>query len=171
MVVALVLAAVGAGVGIQQRQVAAAWQERAVALEEQRDDARGRTDALQRQLDEVAGSLAVSEDDVSSLEERIRELADEVAQAEDVAATTGVERDQLVALSAAVAGSITSLDACVSELFDLLDRTIDAFNRQGSGEVVDVGPLNAERTAATASCNAARSAAASASGDAQRLLP
>lgn len=171
VVVALLVAAGSAAVGVQQRTVAADWRDRAQALETQRDDAIGRTEALQRQLDEVAGSLNVSEGDVASLEERVRELADEVAQAEDVAATTGVERDTLAALSSAVAGSITSLDACVSELFDLLDRTIDAFNRQGAGEQVAVGPLNSQRSATTATCNDARSDAAAASSDAQRLLP
>lgn len=171
IVVVLLLAVAGGAVGLQQRTIAADWRDRSLALETQRDDAIGRTEALQRQLDEVAGSLDVSEGDVASLEERVRELADEVAQAEDVAATTGVERDTLEALSSAVAGSITSLDSCVSELFDLLDRTIDAFNRQGEGEQVAVGPLNQQRTSATDSCNDARADAASASSDAQRLLP
>lgn len=170
VIVALLVGLGGAGVAAQQRQVAAGWQDRALTIEEQRDDARGRTEALQSQLDEVAGSLSVSEDDVASLEGRVRELADEVAQAEDVATTTGVERDTLVALSSAVAGSISSLDTCVDELFDLLNEAIEAFNRQGGGESVDVGPLNADRTATTASCNAAKSSAASASSDAQQLL-
>jgi chromosome segregation ATPase len=157
-------------VGLQQRQVAASWSDRAAATAEERDDARGRAEALQRQLDEVAESLSVSETDVVALEDRVRELADEKAQAEDVATTTGVERDSLVQLSAAIAASITSLDGCVDQLFDLLGAAIDAFNRQGAGEEVDVGPLNADRTATTARCNAARQDAASAAATADRLL-
>lgn len=170
LVLGLVLALVGAGVGLQQRQVAASWSERAAVAAEQRDEARGRAEALQRQLDEVAESLSVSETDVIALEDRVRELADEKAQAEDVATTTGVERDSLVQLSASIAASITSLDGCVDQLFDLLGAAIDAFNRQGAGEVVDVGPLNADRTATTARCNAARQDAASAAATADRLL-
>jgi hypothetical protein len=169
--VLLVLALIGAGVGVQQRQVAATWRDRAEAVEEQRDEARGRVDALQRQLDEIAEALAVSESDVAALEDRVRDLADEKAQAEDVATTTGVERDTLVALSTAIAGAVTSLDGCVDELFALLNDAIDAFNRQGQGEEVDVGPLNTARTAATAGCNDARRDAAAAAAQADRLLP
>lgn len=171
VVVAVLVGLTGVGIGVQQRQVAAGWQDRAEVLQEQRDDARGRVEALQSQLDEVADALAVSEDDVASLEGRVRELANEVAQAEDVATTTGVERDTLRALSTSVAGSIGALDTCVSELFDLLNEAIEAFNRQGGGEVVDVGPLNAARTRTTATCNAARADAADAATDAQQLLP
>jgi chromosome segregation ATPase len=165
-----VLVAAGLGVGVQQRQVAASWQQRAQENADVRDDALGRVDALQRQLDEVADALAVSETDVVDLEDRVRELADEKAQAEDVATTTGVERDTLIALSSAIAGSIGSLDGCVDELFDLLNDAIDAFNRQAEGAEVDVGTLNAERTATTASCNAAKQDAADASLEAQQLL-
>lgn len=170
VILGAVLALIGAAVGLQQRQVAAAWQERAVAVEEQRDEARGRAEAFQRQLDEVAGSLAASESDVVALEDRLRELADEKAQAEDVATTTGVERDTLVQLSNAIAGSVTDLDRCVGQLFDLLGDAIDAFNRQGAGEAVDVARLNADRTATTAACNQARQDAANASATAERLL-
>lgn len=170
LILGAVLALIGAAVGLQQRQVAAAWQERAVAVEEQRDETRGRVEALQRQLDEVAESLAVSESDVVALEDRLRELADEKAQAEDVATTTGVERDTLVQLSNAIAGSVTDLDRCVGQLFDLLGDAIDAFNRQGAGEAVDVARLNADRTATTAACNQARQDAANASATAERLL-
>ncbi|WP_169786926.1 hypothetical protein [Nitriliruptor alkaliphilus] len=170
LVVGAVLAIAGAAVGLQQRQVAASWQERAVAIEEERDDARARGEAFQRQLEEVADALATSETDVGALEERVRELADEKAQAEDVATTTGVERDTLVELSGAIAGAVTALDGCVDQLFDLLGDAIDAFNRQGAGETVDVGPLNADRTATTARCNDARQAAASAAATADRLL-
>jgi hypothetical protein len=169
--VALVLAVVAAGVAVQQRQVAAEWQRRAIAVEEQRDDARGRAEAFQRQLDEIADALALSESDVAALEDRVRDLADEKAQAEDVATTTTVERDTLVALSSAIAGAVTSLDACVVQLFGLLNDAIDAFNRQGEGEVVDVGPLNADRAVTTEDCNAARRDAADAAARADALLP
>jgi hypothetical protein len=171
LVVALVLAVVAGGVAVQQRQVAVGWQQRAVAVEEQRDDARGRAEAFQRQLDEIADALALSESDVAALEDRVRDLADEKAQAEDVATTTTVERDTLVALSSAIAGAVTSLDDCVVQLFGLLNDAIGAFNRQGEGEVVDVGPLNEDRADTTADCNAARRDAADAAARADALLP
>ena len=100
----------------------------------------------------------------------MRDLADEKAQAEDVATTTSVERDALVDLASQVAAAVTSLDSCVDELFDLLNEAIVAFNRQGAGEEVDVGPLNVARTATTAECNTARTAAAAASARADLLL-
>jgi hypothetical protein len=170
VVLGLLLALVGAGIGVQQRQVAASWSERAATLEDERNDARARGEAFQRQLDEVADALAVSESDVGALEERVRELADEKAQAEDVATTTTVERDSLVELNGAIAGAVTALDGCVDQLFDLLGDAIDAFNRQGAGEPVDVDPLNAARTTATTECNDARQAAANAAATADRLL-
>lgn len=170
VVVLLLVALIGSAVGVQQRQVAAGWQARAAALEEQRDDARGRTEALQRQLEEIADSLALSESDVAQLEDRVRDLADEKAQAEDVATTTGVERDVLVDLASQVADAVTALDGCVDQLFDLLNDAIGAFNRQAAGEDVDVGLLNVARTATTAECNAARTDGAAASARADLLL-
>lgn len=170
LVLGVLLALVGTAVAVQQRQVAASWQDRAVRFETARDDAVGRGEALQRQLDEVADALATSETDVGALEDRVTELADEKAQAEDVATTTEVERDTLVALSSAIAGSVTSLDACVDELFTLLNDSIDAFNRQGEGQDVDVGPLNTARAAATGGCNDARQDAADAASTAEELL-
>jgi hypothetical protein len=170
VVLGLLVGLVGAGIAVQQRQVAASWSERAAALEEERDDARARGEAFQRQLDEVADALAVSEFDVGALEDRVRELADEKAQAEDVATTTTVERDSLVELSGAIAGAVTSLDGCVDRLFDLLGDAIDAFNRQGAGEPVNVDVLNAARTTTTTHCNAARQDAATAAATADRLL-
>jgi chromosome segregation ATPase len=170
IVVGLVVAVLAAGVAVQQRQVAAGWQDRAIALEEQRDDARGRAEAFQRQLDDIADALAASETDVAALEDRVRELADEKAQAEDVATTTTVERDTLVAVSTAVAGAVEDLDTCVVQLFGLLNDAVDAFNRQGAGETVDVEALNRERTAANETCNAARRDAAEAAARADRLL-
>lgn len=170
VVVGLIVAVLAAGVAVQQRQVAAGWQDRAAVVEEQRDDARGRAEAFQRQLDEVADALAASETDVGALEDRVRDLADEKAQAEDVATTTTVERDTLAAVSAAVAGAVEDLDTCVVQLFGLINEAVDAFNRQGQGETVDVEPLNRDRVAANEACNAARQDAAEASARADRLL-
>jgi predicted nuclease with TOPRIM domain len=174
LVVALVLAllaASGAGaVAWQQRTVAAEWRDRAEAMEAARDDARGRTEALQRQLDEASEVLAISEDDVARLETRIRELADEKAQAEDTATTVQVERDVFVQLSTTVAGAVDALDLCVTQLFDLLDGSVRAFNDAAAGRPVDVEPLNAAKDATTAFCNDARSAAAGAGAAADRLL-
>jgi hypothetical protein len=169
-VVAVLLAAGAVGVAWQQRQVAAAWQERAAAMELARDDARGRTEALQRQLDEVGEVLAVSEGDVARLEDRIRELADEKAQAEDTATTVQVERDVFVELSTATASAVEALDGCVTDLFGLLDDSVRAFNDAAAGVTVDVTPLNAAKDVTTRRCNDARAAAASAGAAADRLL-
>jgi hypothetical protein len=174
LVVALVvalLAAVGAGgMAWQQRQVAAAWRDRAEVMQAARDDARGRTEALQRQLDEASEVLAISEQDVAQLEARIRALADEKAQAEDTATTVQVERDVFVQLSTTVAGAVDALDVCVTQLFSLLDDSVRAFNDAAAGRPVDVVPLNAAKDATTAFCNEARTAAASAGAAADRLL-
>lgn len=170
MVLALVVGLAGAGVAVQQRQIAASWRDRAQVTADDLDDARGRGEALQSQLDEVADALSTSEGDVAGLEERIRELADEKAQAEDTATTVQIERDVFLDLSSAIAGSVTSLDECVTDLFDLLNESIDAFNRQGQGETVDVGPLNADRQRTTDGCNDARSDAAAAAAAADAML-
>jgi hypothetical protein len=170
LVLAIVLAAAGGGVAWQQREVAAGWRDRAVAMERARDDARGRTEALQRQLDEAGGILAISEQDVAQLEERIRELADEKAQAEDTATTVQVERDVFVQLSTTVAGAVDALDLCVTQLFSLLDDSVQAFNDAAAGRPVDVVPLNAAKDATTAFCNDARAAAAGAGAAADQLL-
>jgi hypothetical protein len=170
LVSALVLAAAGGGVAWQQRSVAAEWRDRADAMELARDDARGRAEALQRQLDEVSEVLAVSESDVAQLEERIRELADEKAQAEDTATTVQVERDVFVQLSTTVAGAVEALDVCVTQLFSLLEDSVQAFNDAAAGLPVDVVPLNASKDATTDFCNEARSAAASAAAAADQLL-
>lgn len=167
-----VLAAVAVTAGVvawDQRQTAAAWQERAEAVEDQRDDALGRGEALQVQLEDVAELLAGSELDVERLEERIRELADEKAQAEDTATTVQVERDVLADVSAQIADAVTALDACITRLFDLQSASVEAFNRSAQGEPVDVGPLNAQANATTAFCNDARTAAAAAASAADRI--
>jgi DNA-binding transcriptional regulator YdaS (Cro superfamily) len=170
LVLALVLAAAGGGVAWQQRNVAAEWRDRADVMELARDDARGRAEALQRQLDEVSEVLAVSESDVSQLEQRIRELADEKAQAEDTATTVQVERDVFVQLSTTVAGAVEALDVCVTQLFSLLEDSVQAFNDAAAGLPVDVVPLNASKDATTDFCNEARSAAAGAGAAADQLL-
>jgi chromosome segregation ATPase len=138
-------------------------------LEGQRDDALGRGEALQTQLEDVAELLALSEMDVADLEERIRELADEKAQAEDTATTVQVERDVLADVSTQVASAVEALDACITRLFDLQSASVDAFNRSAAGEPVDVAPLNAQADATTTFCNQARSAAAAAGSAAGRI--
>lgn len=172
-VVAVLLLTAAAGtagaVAWDQRETAAQWQERAEVLEDRRDEALGRGEALQAQLDDVADLLAASEVDVADLEERIRELADEKAQAQDTATTVQVERDVLADVSTQVASAVEALDACVTRLFDLQESSVEAFNLAAAGEPVDVGPLNAQADATTTFCNEARSAAADAAGAAERI--
>lgn len=170
VVIAIAVAVVALAIGVQQRTVAAHWAERAEALEEQRDDAHARMGALERQLEELTEVLAVSEADVADLEERIRELADEKARAEDTATTVQVERDVFVTLSAQVAGAVDALDGCVTQLFALLDDSVRAFNAAARGEPVDVVPLNAAKDATTRFCNDARQAALTARAASDRLL-
>jgi hypothetical protein len=171
LAVLVLLAGVGvaAGVALDQRDVAAAWQDRALELEGQRDDAIGRGAALQDQLDEVASLLAVSERDVAQLEDRVRELADEKAQAEDTATTVQVERDVVLDVSQRIADATESLDRCIARLFELQSSSVEAFNRSAAGDEVDVAPLNAQAREVTDFCNDARSAAAAASTAADRL--
>jgi hypothetical protein len=172
-VLALLLAVAAAGVAfavaVEQRDVAAAWRDRALALEEQRDAAVDQNATLQGQLDDIAALLTTSETDVSQLETRLRELADEKAQAEDTATTVQVERDVFLDLTARIADATDALDVCVSRLFDLQQASVDAFNRSAAGESVDVAPLNAQATDVTSFCNDARQAAASASAAADQL--
>lgn len=169
-VVLLVAVAGAAGaMAWDQRETAAAWRDRAEALEDQRDDALGRGEALQGQLDHLADLLATSETDVADLEERIRELADEKAQAQDTATTVQVERDVLADVSTQIASAVDALDACVTRLFDLHESSVEAFNRAAAGEPVDVGPLNEQATSTTDFCNEARSAAADAAAAAERI--
>lgn len=164
-----VLAATAGAIAWQQREVAALWQQRALAVEDQRDDALGRVEALQSQLDEVADLLAASETDLSELQERVRDLADEKAQAEDTATTVQVQRDELVQLSNRIASAISALDQCVSRMGELHSTTVSAFNRVAAGEQVDVGPLNALAQSTTSFCNDARSAAAGAAAAANQI--
>jgi len=170
LVLALLVGAVGVGVGWQQRQVAAEWRDRTEVRTGERDEALGRAEALQRQLDEVADALSTSEGDVATLTERITALADEKAQAEDSATTVQVQRDAVLDLSQQVASSVSALEECTTRLFDLQRDTVGAFNRATAGEQVDVSPLNGRLEDTTAFCNDARSAAARAAA-AARALP
>jgi hypothetical protein len=169
-VVLLVAATAGASaIAWDQRETAEQWRERAEALEAQRDDALGRGEALQVQLEDVAELLAASEMDVTELEERIRILADEKAQAEDTATTVQVERDVLADVSTQVASAVEALDVCITRLFELQESSVEAFNRSAAGEPVDVGPLNEQARSTTTFCNEARSAAAAAATAADRI--
>lgn len=167
--IVVLLALVGAGVGVQQRMVAAEWQDRSDLLTAQRDQARDQAALLASQMDDLADVLALSEGDVAALEDRIRELADEKARAEDTATTVAVERDQLADLSQRIAGALTALDTCITQLFGLLNDSVEAFNAIGRGEEVDVDPLNAAQQTTTAFCNEARAAAAAAGDASDRL--
>lgn len=168
-VLALLLAAAGGAAAWQQRDVAQQWRDRATTREAERDDALGRVGALQRQLDEVAAALSTSEADVAALEERLRELADEKAQAEDTATTVQVQRDAVVDLTQKVASSVTSLDECVTRLLAVQRDSVEAFNAAAAGEPVDVDPLNAALEETRGFCDAARAAAARAAAAAQAL--
>lgn len=156
-------------VAIDQRDTAELWRDRAVAVQEQRDDALDRGDALQAQVDELTETLGASEDDVVMLEERIRQLADEKAQAEDEATTVQVERDLVAELTADIASATDALDGCVDRLFELQAASVAAFNESVAGDEVDVEPLNAQARETTQFCNDARTAAARASSAAQQL--
>ncbi len=159
--------ALGAGaVTWEQRQVAAGWQERAVALEQQRDDAIGRSEALSEQLGELANLVQLSVEDLATLEERLAELAGEKAQAEDRATVT---RDELRTLAARVQSAFQQLTACVDDLFALQSDTISAYNSLARGNQVDVGPLNERQRVMVERCSAARQAGESAVALASRL--
>jgi len=152
-----------------QRQVAAQWQDRALTLEEQRDGLVSERDQLAVQLDQALGALDTSERDVAALEERVLELAEEKARAEDTATTVEVERDVFIELSELIVEATGSLDACVSQLFELQTASVEAFNRANRGQTVDIDTLNARAGEVTRFCDQARSAAASAQAAADRL--
>lgn len=168
-VLALGAAVAASVVALDQRDVAAAWEARAVALEGQRDEAARTGEELVGALDGVEGLLAASEADVSDLEERLRVLADQLARAEDTATTVAVERDVIVELTTRIADATESLDVCITQLFELQSASVAAFNRTAAGEAVEVEPLNAQAQQVTTFCNEARSAAASAAAAADRL--
>jgi len=164
--VLLGLAGGGVAVGVQQRQVAAGWRERALAIEQQRDDAVGRAEALNAQLDELGTLVQLSVDDLATLESRLAELAGEKARAEDRATVT---RAELTALAEQVDRAFSLLNGCVDELFALQRDTIASFNRAIAGDRVDVGPLNDRLAATAARCTTARQAGADAVANASRL--
>jgi uncharacterized protein HemX len=173
IVAVLLLAAVAAGaaaVAWHQRGVAAEWRDRAVALEEQRDEAAVANEVLRERIDEAVAVLELSEQDVAALEERLRQLGGEIAQVQDEATTIRVERDVLVDVSGEVRRAVDALDVCVTRLFDLLNDSIAAYNAAAAGESVDVDPLNAASRSTTSFCNDARSAAAGAAAAADRML-
>ena len=155
------LAAAGAGgaIGWQQREVAAGWRDRAVLLEQQRDDAVGRSEALSDQLSELANLVQLSVEDLATLEERLAELAGEKAQAEDRATVT---RAELQRLATTVQGAVSQLNACVDDLIALQSDTVAAFNELAQGRRVDIGPLNDRLRATSERCDAARRAGANA---------
>jgi hypothetical protein len=167
--VAILAIVAASAVAVDQRAVAAQWRDRAATIEEEHERTAARTHQLELQLDELVQMLDVSEHDVAALEARIRELADEKAQAEDTATTVQVERDVLAQLSGRIASAIEALDQCVTRMFELQGASVDAFNRAAAGETVDVAPLNAQAQSTTAFCNDARAAAAGAAAAADEI--
>jgi len=159
-------AGAGGAIGWQQRDVAAGWRDRAQILEQQRDDAVGRSEALSEQLGELANLVQLSVEDLATLEERLAELAGEKAQAEDRATLT---RDELRTLAARVDSAVRQLNACADDLFALQSDTIDAYNSVARGTPVDVSALNDRVRVLSAQCSAARQAGESAVALASRL--
>jgi chromosome segregation ATPase len=155
MIALLTAAGAGGAIGWQQREIAAGWRDRSVVLEQQRDDAIGRAEALSDQLSELA-----------SLEERLAELAGEKALAEDRATVT---RAELRTLATTVESAVRQLNACVDDLLALQSDTVAAFNELGRGREVDIAPLNDRLRETNQRCDAARRAGAAAVGLASRL--
>lgn len=174
LIVLLVLATVGAVtatvVAVDQRDVAEQWEERALALEAQRDTVDDQRAEVADQLEATLDALTTSERDVDELEDRVRTLADEKARAEDTATTVQVERDVFIELSELISDATGALDTCVAQLFDLQSASVEAFNRANTGQDVDIDALNARSGEVTRFCNEARTAAASAEAAADRLL-
>jgi len=166
MLALLAVAGAGAAVGWQQREVAAGWRDRAVVLEQQRDDAVGRSEALSDQLGELANLVQLSVEDLTTLEERLAELAGEKARAEDRATLSS---DELRTLATRVDTAVRQLNACVDDLFALQSDTIDAYNSVARGDPVDVAPLNDRLRVMGERCTAARQAGESAVALASRL--
>ncbi len=165
-VIALALAAAGAGLTVDQRRVADAWRDRATVLEVARDEAVGRSEALGAQLDELGELARLADEDLSTLEERLTALAEEKARAEDRSVVTRVELERL---ATSTANASRRLDACVEDLVALQVDTIDAFNRLAGGERVDVAPLNERLAAVRTICTEARRSGAEAAALAARL--
>jgi len=160
------LAGGGVAVGWQQREVASGWQARATALEQQRDDAIGRSEALSGQLSELGNLVQLSVDDLTTLEERLAELAGEKARAEDRATLTA---EELRTLATRVERSVRLLNACADDLLVLQSDTIAAYNSLARGVPVDVDPLNTRLAETSARCTEARQAGADAVALASRL--
>ena len=167
---AVALAAGAILVALDQREVAEAWREQAMTLEAQRDEVVADRAVVVARVEEALAVLAQSERDVRELEDRVRELAEEKARAEDTASTVQVERDVFFELSGLISGATTALDSCVTQLFDLQSASVQAFNRADEGLEVDVDALNARADRVTRFCDQARSAAAEAGAAADRLL-
>lgn len=165
----LVLVLLVGGVAVQQRSIADAWRERALALEVQRDEAIGRSEALASQLDELVLLQDATSRELDLVTERLAELAGEKAEAEDRALVTEAERDAAGRVAQQVVTAVRDLDACILALLDLRAATVDAFNRVARGGSVDVAPLNAQSDAAIAQCEAAREAASAAGAAASAL--
>jgi chromosome segregation ATPase len=174
LVLLLVLTTAGAAtatsIALDQRDVAAEWQARAVELEDRLDGVDAQRQEVTGRLDETLDALTTSERDVGELEERVRTLAEEKARAEDTATTVQVERDVFIELSELIADATSSLDTCVTQLFELQTASVEAFNRSAADEAVDVEALNARAAEVTRFCNQARTAAANAEAAADRLL-
>jgi len=167
LVLVLISTTAGASaVAWQQREIAAGWQARSIILEQQRDDAVGRSEALSDQLGALSNLVQLSGEDLATLEERLAELAGEKARAEDRAALT---RDELRTLAARVDTAVRQLNACADDLLALQSDTVDAFNRLSRGSSVDVGPLNERLTEVNARCIEARRAGEAAVALASRL--
>ncbi len=162
----LVIAGGGAGVGWQQREVAAGWQQRATTLEQQRDDAIGRSEALSGQLSELGNLVQLSVDDLATLEGRLAELAGEKARAEDRATLTA---EELRTLAERVESSVRQLNVCADDLLALQADTVAAYNSLARGVPADIGPLNTRLTDTRARCDEARRAGANAVALASRL--
>lgn len=174
LLVLLLVGAIGGGVtaamvAADQRDVAAAWQERAADLERQLDEVDEDRAELADQLDEAVDALTTSESDVTRLEERVRDLAEEKARAEDTATTVSVERDVFRELSEMVSEVTTALDTCVTRLFELQESSVAAFNAAAAGREVDVDALNERADEVRGFCAQARTAAAEAETAAEQL--
>lgn len=157
-------------IAADQRDVAAAWQARAIALQGQLDEVAAERQEVAGRLDETLDALTTSERDVDDLEARVRDLADEKARAEDTATTVQVERDVFIELSELIAAATSSLDSCVTQLFELQTASVAAFNRAAADQPVDVESLNARADEVTRFCNQARTDAADAEAAADRVL-
>jgi chromosome segregation ATPase len=166
LLILLGLAAAGTGIAVEQRSVAAEWRQRAETLEQQRDDAIGRSEALAAQLSELGTLVQLSAEDLANLEERLAELASEKARAEDRVALT---REELRTLAERVASASRLLNACVDDLLALQQQTVSAFNRLAGGASVDVTPLNERLEEVRGTCTVARQAGADAVALASRL--